>query len=152
MKRLEDIKDRKKLETQGLEIHQNMLALFSDKYDAFAAGFESSETGSVGSSEQSINEIEAKKRFFDEIMRLKDQLDFSSQKNLLQVESELDKELSRSRSRLKTMVSSGSRRMGYEESPREGRHRLTSEALKKQEMDEQQAEYAESLSSHEPAD
>lgn len=150
VKRLDEMKERKKLETQGLEIHQNMLALFSDKFDAFAGGLESSESASVGSSEGQSEELDAKKRFFDEIMRLKDKLDFSAYQSLVQVESELDKDFARTRSRIRLGTSATPRDRSYDPSSFP-RARLTIDALKVREAQED-AEVASNPSSHDPAD
>lgn len=145
------MKERKKLETQGLEIHQNMLALFSEKYDAFAGGLESSESASVGSSEGQSDELESKKRFFDEIMRLKEKLDFSAYQSLVQVESELDKDFARTRSRLRA----GTTPRDHSLDQSFPRTRLTTEALQVIQVREQEetgVEVNSNPSSHDPAD
>ena len=145
------MKERKKLDTQGLELHQNMLALFCEKYQAFAGGLESSESASISNSEESVQDQEAKKQFFDEIMRMKEKLDFSAYQSLIQVENEVDKELARTRSRFRTASMTTAKDRSIDQSPFQ-RVRLTTDALKTREMEEEAAEAGSNPSSHDPAD
>jgi len=94
LKRLTDLKERKKLEASGTEVHQTMLQLFEQRIGdfGFGRGFESSDSGSVNSDVPEIDIEEAKRRFFAEVMKLKSEISFDQSANLVQFETMLEAE------------------------------------------------------------
>ena len=93
LKRLSDMKERKKLEASGAEVHQTMLQIFEQRMGdvGFGRGFESSES-SIDEENQEIDVDEAKRRFFDEVMKLKTQISFDPSTNLVQFAPMLEAE------------------------------------------------------------
>jgi hypothetical protein len=93
LKRLSDMKERKKLEANGTEVHQTMLQIFEQRMGdvGFGRGFESSES-SIDEENQEIDISEAKNRFFDEVMKLKTQISFDPKTNLVQFAPMLEAE------------------------------------------------------------
>lgn len=94
LKRLTDLKERKKLEAGGTEVHQSMLQLFEQRMGdfGFGRGFESSDSGSVDDETPKIDIEEAKRRFFAEVMKLKSQISFDQSANLVQFAPMLEAE------------------------------------------------------------
>lgn len=101
MKRVTEMKERKKLDASGVEVHQTMMAIFEDRYGnmGFGQGFESSESLTVRSSSDSESSEEGRKRFFEDVMRMKDHVSFDSSLNYVNFSAvvEEDRTLSQSR-------------------------------------------------------
>ena len=109
MKRITNIKERKKMEAKGLEVHQAMLQMFEERFGTigFGMGFESSESGSMRSSEEMSEQIDEQKRFFDDIMRIKERVSFDTTENCFQLDlpPSAEKTLSRSRTWIRSQPS-----------------------------------------------
>lgn len=101
LKRIEDMRQRKKISSMGSDIHQQMMAFFDDKIDAFAQGFESSQSSEL--SEDSDGRKRGKSSFAD-IEKLKAKIEFNPGDNLVTgVGGETNEEVSSKRLRSLTM-------------------------------------------------
>ena len=104
MKRITEMRERKKMETSGLEVHQTMMGMFGERFNfaSFGQGFESSESLTVHSSENDTSN-EERQHFFDDIRRMKNHVSFDTSANHIHFESVPDEEkfsLNRTRTRL----------------------------------------------------
>ena len=99
LKRIQVIREKKKLETKetkGLELHQNMMASFMERFGdaAFGRGFETSSEVSEGSREDGSLSSEARRRlFFDDVMRIKPRAVADPSNSKIQVAEVPSKEL-----------------------------------------------------------
>lgn len=91
--------EKKKLEAKGLELHQNMMLAFSDRFDspAFARGFESSTDPEVSQRSDSLVADDAQKTPFEEVMKMKSRVVFDTQKTSINVEMDKEPLLARTR-------------------------------------------------------
>jgi hypothetical protein len=89
------MKEKKKTEARGLELHQNMMQTFTERFEdtAFGRGFESSTDPNESQERHSDSLIsdEAAKAPFADVLKMKTIVVFDQQENRVQVD--VDKEL-----------------------------------------------------------
>lgn len=92
MKRIEEMRQRKKIVSQGSDSHQQMMMLFEDRLDAFAAGFESSQS-SIPSDDAVPRKRDRSP--FPDIERMKMEVAFRPDRNMIRsMETETNEEIS----------------------------------------------------------
>ena len=102
LKRLEQMREKKKLETQGGEMHQTMMTLFNERFGdmGFGHGFETSSELSEAS--HSVSMTDPQNQFFSDVMRMKDNVVFDTMANKISMPDEAPAEvLLRSKSMLR---------------------------------------------------
>ncbi len=101
LKRIEEMRQRKKTSSMGSDVHQQMMAFFDDKIDAFAQGFESSQSSELS---EASDGMKRDKSPFPEIERMKARMEFNPGDNLVKgVGGDTNEEVSSKRLRSLTM-------------------------------------------------
>lgn len=101
LKRIDEMRQRKKIASMSSDIHQQMMAVFEDKIDAFAQGFESSQSSELS---EVAAEPHRDQSPFPEIERMKARVEFNQEANLVRTQgTETNEEASSRKLRSLTM-------------------------------------------------
>jgi len=101
LKRIDEMRQRKKIASMNSDIHQQMMAVFEDKVDAFAQGFESSKSSDLSEVAAGVQRDQSS---FPEIERMKASVDFNQEANLIRTQgTETNEETSSRKLRSLTM-------------------------------------------------